>query len=245
MIEDMININKKIIPEGLKKFKDNWPVLFVGLVYSIILIFMFRIAMIFSILGGIIIALGQSAIFSNYLYLIESVVIYNRATLNEFKYGFKVYLFKVYGVVFLFWFVGYTIELFLSPLLRIGIGDLSLKLILDLIILIVLNPLPEVIYQKQYDILGSIQYSFEFIKANAVEWFVPNIILGVLLYLTMGKFISINSLLSGGIYMKAGNVVGYILGQVILFFTMVYRGLLFKLLNNSSRRKRKFMRNMY
>ncbi|MCT4594078.1 MAG: hypothetical protein N4A57_07415 [Anaeromicrobium sp.] len=245
MIEDMININGKIIPESLKKSKDNWPVLFVGLVYSILLIFMFSLAMIFRILGGIIIALGQSAIFSNYLYLIENVVVYNRTRLNEFKYGFKAYFLKVYGVVFLFWFVGYTIDLFFSPLLRIGMGGLSLKLILDLIILILLNPLPEVIYQKQYDILGSIQYSFDFIRENALEWFVPNIILGILLYLAMGKFLSINSLLSGGIYMKAGNIVGYILGQVVLFFTMIYRGLLFKLLSNSSRKKRKFMRNMY
>jgi uncharacterized integral membrane protein len=207
---------------------------------------LFRISFIFSILAGIVITLVMSALFSNYLYLIENIISYGKITLDDFKKGFQVYIWKIYGIMVVIWFINYGAGLFLSPILKLRIGFITLWMLLYWVAFILLNCLPEVIYQKHYDLKEMFQYSFSFVKENWIDWFVPNIFLGILFYFVMGKTLTISYLMgSFSFSLSIKRIVSYFLGQLLLSFIMIYRGLLFDLLSSTTRRKRMFKRNMY
>ena len=85
LFKDIWETNKEIIPKAYRLLLKNWPILFTGIVYSIILILLWRVAFMFWILAGLVITLVQSAIISNYLYLIENIIRYQRITMEDFK----------------------------------------------------------------------------------------------------------------------------------------------------------------
>ncbi|MFT9495447.1 hypothetical protein [Anaerosolibacter sp.] len=246
IIEDLIGVNKEIIPKSVKLTLNNWPIIFTGFVYAVILSVLGRVAFMFSILAGIIITLVQGALFSNYLYLIENIVRYGKIDLEDFKQGFKVYLGKIYGILVVIWFVNYGAGLFLRPILNIQLGFISLWSILMIAAFILLNCLPEVIYQKHYRVAESFTYAFEFMKENWLDWLVPNAVLfGVFAVLT-GSGPNATAIFGRGIFsVSTQSIAGYIAAQLLLSFIMVYRGLLFNVLSTTSRRKRMFMRNSY
>lgn len=246
IIQDIIGVNKEIIPKGIKLTLNNWPIIFTGFVYAIILGVLWRVAFMFSILAGIIITLVQGALFSNYLYLIENIIRYGKIDFEDFKSGFKVYTGKIYGILVVIWFVNYGAGLFLRPLLNIQLGFISLWTIFLIVAFILLNCLPEVIYQKHCHVADSFTYSFEFIKENWLDWLLPNVILlGAFVWLT-GSGLNPSAILGRGLFaLSTQSIIGYAVGQLLLSFIMVYRGLLFNILSTTSRRKRMFMRNTY
>ncbi len=249
-IQDIIETNKEILPKSIKSTIKNWKIFLVGIAYVFASLIMWRVASYAWILGGIIMALFQSAVISNYLYLIENIVLYNRFTMYDFKTGFTVYLRKIYTILILFWLVDWGISLFLSPIRYISIGPLSLWFIIRLVAFVLLNTLPETIYQKHYDGLGSVTYSFEFIKENWIEWFIPNIVIfvmGYIINIISNNIISIILINNPIPFVDTiiSIVVYSILYQLIIAFAMIYRGHLFNVLSTSTRRKRMFMRNMY
>lgn len=248
LIEDILYTNKNIIIKSLKSAMKNWKIFLVGIAYGLASIIMWRIAANAWILSGILIAIFQSAIISNYLYLIENIISYDKFTIEDFKAGFTVYLRKIYMIVILFWFARFGVSLFLRPIFYIRIGPISLWLLIQIIVFILLNSLPETIYQKHYYGFDIITYTFEFIKDNAIEWFIPNVLIfifGYVVHIIINAFIlnffTFNYLIS--LIIRMG--IYSILYQLILSFAMIYRGHLFNLLSTSSRRKRIFMRNMY
>ena len=201
----------------------------------------------FWILAGIVIALVQGALISNYLYLVENIILYDRISIVDFKKGFRVYLWKIYGVLVVLWFANYAASIFLSPILNIQIGFITLWTIVMFIAFIGLNCLPEVIYQKHYNVGESFGYCFDFIRENWLDWFIPNIILWIILYVIVGAFIPLNLFMGGSIFfsLTLKSLVTYIIGQFLFSFMMIYRGLLFQILKDTTRRKRMFMRNVY
>lgn len=244
MLKDIIETNRSIISKAFKLTLHNWLIIFTGLIYSIVFLLLIRVASMFWIFGGILIAIVQSAIISNYLYLIENIILYDRISIEDFKKGFKVYIWKVYGVLIVIWFANYGAGIFLRPLLNIRVGFLSLWTLIILGAFIFLNSLPEIIYQKHYDVGESFRYSFEFIKENWIDWFVPNIIFTILLLILFGGMNPIN-MLTRGTNLAQLNIFSYIIGQLLFSFIMIYRGLLFQVLSGTSRRKRMFLRNVY
>lgn len=246
ILEDIWQTNKKIAPKAFKLMWKNWQIIFTGIIYSAILILLWRVAFMFWILAGIVITLVQGALISNYIYLIENIIQYQRITIEDFKRGFGAYIWKVYGIMFVIWFVNYGANLFLKPLFSIRIGTISLWFLIEIVAFLLLNCLPEAIYQKHYDIGGTFRYSFEFIKENWIDWFVPNFILGLLFYVAVGDMFISNFLMGKVAFRFASSgVFFYVIGQFLLAFIMIYRGMLFEILSNTSRRKRMFMRNRY
>ncbi len=249
-IQDIIMTNKNLIPKSIKSTTKNWKIFLVGIAYAAASIIMWRVAANAWILGGIVITLFQSAVISDYLYLIENIVSYDRFTMYDFKSGFPVYLRKIYTILILIWLVQYGASLFLRPIFSIRIGSLSLWFLVQLIAFILLNPLPETIYQKHYDGLYSISYAFDFIKENWLEWFIPNIVvfaIGYLIHIFAKSIVAILSINNPVFFLNfiLQIIVYSIFYQLIIAFAMIYRGHLFNILSTSTRRKRMFMRDMY
>ena len=249
LIEDIILVQKYSLKNASKSFIKNWPIVFTGFVYVtlnilaiIIINTLFR--GVLSLLAGVIFAIISSSLISNYLYLLSNIINSNRITFQNFKDGFTYYLWEIYGVFFLIWLASYL----LSAVSNLLGNQLDFLInILKILALIMLNALPETIYQKNYSAQESILYAFNFIKENWINWLLPNIIFfAILYYLTDTIYTELFTIyvgLPGGINIES--IIRYIIAQSIFSFMMIYRGYLFRLLSTSTRRKRMFMKNLY
>ena len=260
LLKDLFYVNKKASKRTLNLLFNNWAIIFTGLIYSGLMILASIILMIFStnlILGfftGILMFVIISAIISNYLYLLDNIIHHDKFTINDFKYGFKAYLRKIYTILFIGWVASLLYNMIFANILgRLLVGVISpslLSFLGSILIFILLNSLPETIYQKHYQPVDTISYAFNFIKENWIEWGIPNIIFIALYYITSGDLF--NNLFRLNLLNLAFNfdfnyksIIVYILGQIIFSFMMIYRGVLFDILSTSTRRKRMFIRNMY
>ncbi|WP_129600563.1 hypothetical protein [Anaerophilus nitritogenes] len=245
IVQDLYTTNKNVLRKTIKSSLKNWPILFAGFVYLIVSALLFRVATLFWILGGIFITIVQSALLSDYLYLIENIIRHGKISIEDFKKGFTIYLWKMYGVLVVVWLVKYGIDLILAPIMNIKIGTFTLWFLIELVAFVFLNCLLEVIYQRDESIGENFSYSFSFMKENFIDWWIPNILLGFMIYYVLGQVININ-ILMGNIPLSFSmkGILFYIVGQFLISFTMIYRGFLFDILSTTTRRKRMFMRKI-
>lgn len=242
IIQDIAYVNGEVLKKTTENVKKNPQVLFLGFAYVIVGIGVsFLMGYLLSgpigIFGGIIMAVLQSALISSYLFVLGNVIVYNRFRWKDARYGLTHYLWKVYGIFFIFYISSMVLNLLAGI---IGPIIYTIYRVLPLIILLLLNPLPEAIYIKDRDPLDTIIYTFGFMKENWLNWLIPNIVFMFLIYaLTSGIFSSdILGNGSGGIRW----LIMVIASGALISVGMLYRGHLFALLNGSTRRKRQFMR---
>ena len=245
IIKDLIYINKSAFNKTIKSLSKNWIIIFTGIVYTILNVAIFSLISVFltgflSILSGIIVAIITAAFISNYLYLLFNIINYDRINMQIFKDGFKYYLWKIYGVLFIA-YLGRILLGILSNMLG-GLAS-ALNIVIYLSILIVLNPLPETIYLKSYSSWESVLNTFEFMQENWLNWLLPNVIFHLVLYFITGNLITnvFTTHLSFNMVFSIKNIIIYLVGQGLFSFIMVYRGHLYKTLSGSTRRKRMFM----
>lgn len=249
LLKDIIMINKTTFKKSINSFIKNWIIVFTGIVYVFLNITMIIIAStlfrgVLSILAGLIMAIVSSSLISNYLYLLFNIINYDKITLDNFKEGFKYFLWKVYGVFFIAWIGSYLLSMVLQ---MVGSNAKMVNTIVSIVILIALNPLPETIYQKYYSPGESIRYAFDFMKENWINWIIPNAVFHLILYLITNNLLLdvFNTHLNFNLQFNIKGIAMYILGQGIFSFIMIYRGHLFKLLSTSTRRKRMYMNKFY
>ncbi len=244
ILKDLYYTNRSILKTTTNSIIKNWPIIFTGIFYTIATIFLYTILPYFWILAGLVLIIATSGLTSNYLHLIDGIIKRDKITKQDFKEGFTVYLRKVWGILFLFYVGRMAFNLLVMPILSGFIHPMALENMLIFLTMVFLNPIPEVLYQKHYSSWESITYSLEFVKENWIEWFIPNIIFGVLMYLLTGNIIKdvLNYYLPLNTLLSSKGFVFYLLGQILFSFMMVYRGYLFETLSTSNRRKRLFMR---
>jgi hypothetical protein len=245
---DLLYTNKKVLNKTIKTVLQSQELFIIGIPYLIIPMIVFQMASALSFLAGMIIFACISAVISDYLFVIENILIYEKFNWNAFKVGYKVYFRNIFGMLFIFYLVEYGLDLFIAPVLRIIPFGGIILIVVKLSIIILINPLPEVFYQKKYYELDSLSYAFEFVKKNAVNWFVPNIFLTAVMYFVYKGIY----LLIGYITVSFNNTIGFAISiilvgiflQILLGFALVYRGYLFEILDTSTRKKRLFKRHM-
>ncbi|KAB3529223.1 hypothetical protein [Alkaliphilus serpentinus] len=244
ILKDLFYTNSNVAKKTVKSLMKNWTVIFLGLFYMLANLIMLAILPYFWILGGLIQIIVNSALISSYLYVMNCIITKDRVTLQDFKYGFGVYLRKVWGILFIAYVASMGINLLILPIIGRALSPTAIALIYYFLILVLLNPLPETIYQKHYGPLDSLSYSISFIKDNWIEWLIPNALLIGVLYLFLRNFIV--AMLFMYVPIRAFTnpivIVFYLIGQIWFTFLMIYRGYLFDLLSTSNRRKRMFMR---
>ncbi|SCG82659.1 hypothetical protein DW1_1063 [Proteiniborus sp. DW1] len=255
ILKDLLLVNRSTLRKTSKLFLSNWAIVFTGFAYTILNIALFIVIGILfsnSILGffsGIISAIVSSAMISNFLYLLNQIMRYGKITFQDFKDGFTVYLWKVYGVLFIGWAASFLYGRIIEPVIYSINYSLAgtLSFIISLLVLILMNALPETIYQKHYSAWETVTYTFNFVKENWIEWFVPNIIMLGIFYLVTGNVIRDVLAISSGYFFSLSirGIVLYIIGQILFTFIMIYRGILFDTLSTSTRRKRAYMQHLY
>lgn len=240
ILKDLIKTNRTVLKKTIVAYKNNLLLVLLGIPYMALTFSAGLLASWLGFFGGILIFVVEAAIISDYLHIINQVMTRRKFDLEDFKNGFKVHFRKVYMVLFFIWVANYGASLLLMPILN----ALSLGFVLIAIYFfafIILNPLPELIYQRHYSEWETILKSVEFSRENAFCWFVPNAVLITGIYaLNIVIQNLMRPLASGWLSLMVSSVVM----AGLLSFIMLYRGFLFDILFKTTRRKRLFMENM-
>ena len=212
------------------------------------------------IAGGFVLGAVNALLIGATLSLVEEAVLHSRPLgLGDVRDSFGRYFWDVIGVGFVLWLPLFVLEKGMAsnpygPFLGSAIF---------LLLFILLNPAPEVIYQVRHDSpLDVLRESYEFIVENWIEWFLPLAI--VLAPFGMSFFFGISgrlgrgagldffqvlilpfTLLSAwlgyvGLPQPAATMLVWIMTPILAVAMLIFRGHLFRALHGSSRRQRLF-----
>ena len=178
-------------------------------------------------MGGLLILIVRDLLFSSFLYVISELVRGLPVRLQEMPKSVQAFFWPIINVLFVLWIV--SIVLSFS-------GNTSLVLPVLAVEFIILNAVPEIIYQKQiYGGLNTIAASVNFIQENWIEWFIPNVAFAAaMLFLFLGGF-GVSPLIDR---LPFGGVVVPVLMGAFVHCAFVFRGFLFAALDGSSARQR-------
>ncbi len=207
----------------------NWPVLGSLFVYAAVMSAATVLAAALGIVGGFLLSLVWAACVGSFLSLVEMIVRSGRVTLDDFRRSAGVYLWDVVGVTFVLWI---AFQLLTPALATIPQGRMLL-LGLMLIVLVFFNAVPELIYLGRCSSLELLGESYAFIGENWIEWFPLTVVLGALVLAL--DALPLAPLLE---WPKLAAVA------LLVYYTMVVRGLLFLELHGSTRRSRAFRHRM-
>lgn len=210
--------------------RKNWVVSFAPVAYGIILTLAGVVAGPLGIVGGLVYSLVSSACASSGLYLVKNMVESGKTNVNDFLNGFLVYLGDLITFFFILWLPMWAAAN--------GLGGVPngwlIYLLLRLGLFVLLNAVPEMIYQGRAAGLELIGASYSFIVENWVEWLVPNLILFAAGYFFLDYFASL--LFDLPVFVQLF-VSALVLGLLLAYF-MTFRGFLFSQLHGTTRRTR-------
>ena len=210
--------------------RKNWVVSFAPVVYGIILTLAGIIAGPLGMIGGLVYSLVSSACASSGLYLVKNMVESGKTDVNDFLNGFLVYLGELLTFFFILWLPMWAAA---NGLAGVPNGWL-IYLLLRLALFLLLNAVPEMIYQGRASGLDLIGASYNFIVENWIEWLVPNLILFAAGYFFLDF---VESLLFGLPALVQLFASAFMMGLLLAYF-MTFRGFLFSQLHGTTRRTR-------
>ncbi len=228
----------------------NWRVLFAHLGCLLIIWPLTVIASFFgSLIGGLLMGFALALVLSQYFFTVSGAVSKDRLRLGEVWRGSFVLFSPIISVLFFLFLLNLASEFFFQ-----GDSRFWLKAVSNLLVAVLLNAVPEIIYFKPSGVMEMMSEAFEFIQENFVEWFFPfavlllpplilapkalsPLVIGVLItnpFDLMQRFF----VTFGNPWLILGSGVQIIIVLFVAYFLFVFRGLLFQQLSSSSRRKR-------
>jgi len=225
-------IYKTSLVRTLELVRSNLAIILAPIAYGLILSAAAMLAAPFGIIGGFVMGLVLAACASSGLYLIDNVVRMGKAIPQDFVKGVSVYLWDVLTIAFIFWIPMRLLAQFAVTTPEGAVIYLGVQILLY----IIFNPVPELIYQSRVSGLALLSASYQFIVENWLEWLLPNLLVAVAGYL-----------LRFWIYRLAAPLpffLQYFLLEaafgLFLTFLMIFRGLLFAELHGTTRRSRAY-----
>jgi hypothetical protein len=223
------------LKRSLECVRKNWVVSFAPVVYGIGLSIVGTLVAPLGMIGGFLYSLASSACASSALFLIKNMVESGKTNVSDFLNGFTVYLWEVIAIGFILWIPMWALA---TSLASVPNGALIFFLI-QLCLYIILNAVPELIYQSRASGLELIGASYNFIVENWIEWLMPNLILFAAGYLLLDFVGSLFYGLPGFVQLF---LYALILGLCLTYF-MTFRGFLFAQLYGTTRRSRIYRYN--
>jgi hypothetical protein len=270
LVSATVDLYRQVLRKTWQSLIRGWIIMVALVGFMMILAVTTQLAGPLGIAGGFLLGAVNALLVGSVLSLIEQSISYGRMlTLQDVFDSFGRYFWDVIGVGFVLWL----------PLLALEMGTQSnpygpfLSYAVLLLLFLLLNPAPEIIYQVRHDSpLDVMKTSYEFVLENWMEWFLPIALLLIPIVLSPAGFREVFSLSSragrgAGLdffqllvlpFTILGGWLGY-LGipssmswYLILLLTppaalamLLFRGHLFALLSGSSRRQRRFASQHY
>lgn len=242
-----------------------WITIVAVIAFLFLLLLAQRVAAPLGMAGGFLLGAVNALLVGMTLSLIEQGVSYARTiTIRDVFDSFGHYFWDVIGVLFVLWI----------PLMALDLGTQHnpngplISYAVMLLIFILLNPAPEIIYLVPHDsALDIFKRAYEFVLENWIEWFLPMALLLLPLVAAPGglkSFFLLSHRVGRGAGLDFSQILIFpfmILGSwlasigvdpefaqyLILIFTpplavsiLLFRGHLFALLSRSSHRQRQF-----
>jgi hypothetical protein len=223
------------LKRSLQCVRKNWVVSFAPVVYGIGLSIISTLVAPFGMIGGLLYSLASSACASSALFLIRNMVESGKTDVRDFLNGFTVYLWEVITIAFILWIPKWALA---TGLAAVPNGALILFLI-QLCLYIILNAVPEMIYQSRASGLELIGASYAFIVENWIEWLAPNLILFAAGYFLLDFIDALFYGMPGFVQLF---LEAFLLGLCLTYF-MTFRGFLFAQLHGTTRRSRIYRYN--
>ncbi len=181
-------------------------------------------------IGGFLLGFAGIAALSSYLYFVSEIVTTGRVHLAELRQSFVRLFWPVMGVGFVVWIARLLLGFALAS--NPNAGTLLLLFELLVLLLVFVNPTPEVICQRGMSSgLATLQHSFQFIQENWIEWYLPNVLLGAGVWFLLGALSALGF---------AGPIAVALAAGAALHWVMVFRGHLYLALAGSTHRQRMF-----
>ena len=151
----------------------NWIVSLAPLAYGLIMSVAGLLALPLGFLGGFLLTLASQACLSSGLHLIKNMIASGKANVDDFLNGFSAYLWDLLTVALIIWIPMRIAAMALGSVPNGGL----IYFLLQVVLYILLNPVPEFIYQTRTSGLELLTASYNFIVENSLEWLLPNIII--------------------------------------------------------------------
>jgi len=204
--------------------RNGW-VLLTTFAYAVIMSFATFLAPLLGIAGGFLLSLVWAACVGSFLYLVEMMVRTSRVTMQDFRSSFGAYLWDVVGVSFVLW----VFWMLAMPALQQMPQGYAIVQCIRLAGFVLFNAVPELIYLGRCTSVQLFSESLSFIGANWIEWFPANLLAGAVIVAVWSV-----PLPAPFSYLLLALI------SLLVYFTMIMRGLLFLELHGSSRRGRAF-----
>jgi hypothetical protein len=219
------------LPGDLRR--NPWVLLLPAL-YAFIAQLAAMIAAHLGILGGFLMGFTQAALAASFLYFVEEVLGRSRTLPHELPRSFQRYLWPVVNVLFVFWVASLLLGVVARGIptwVALGVG---------VVLFVLLNATPEVIYQRRlWNGLDVLSASVQFIQANWIEWFVPNLPLGLTAAAVSLGFIPVEAIFDGLLGPWLGAILFGLIQGGLLFIYFLFRGHLFQALDRTPARARR------
>jgi hypothetical protein len=260
-----IELYRKVLRKTWQSLVRGWITILAVIGFLFLLMLAQQIAAPFGIAGGFLLGAVNALLVGATLSLIEQSISYTRMLTIKDVFGcFGHYFWDVIGVGFVLWI----------PLMALDMGTqtnpngIFLSYAVMLLIFILLNPAPEVIYQVRHDSpLDVFKSSYEFVLENWIEWFLPVGLLllpllaapeGLRSFFTLSRragrgagldfsqilllpYTILGSWLAYlGIGLEASRYLIFVLTPTLAVAILLFRGHLFASLHGTSRRQRQF-----
>lgn len=226
-----LEMYRRAFSRGAILAAKNWPVLVSIFAYAGILSVGVTFAVLLGLAGGLLLSLLNAACMASFLYLVEQIVCSGKVSVADFRRSFGVYLWDVVGVSFVIW----IFSMLTALIAQSTPNGAVIVLCINLVALVYFNAVPELIYLGHSGAVALLSRSYQFIAANWIEWFPPNLLL-------LGGLAAIWLLIPAHEPVLA--VLRWAATALFLYFAMVVRGLLFIELDGSTRRARLFRHKM-
>jgi hypothetical protein len=237
-----------------------WLIAVAVVLFAGVMILATTVAAPLGVLGGFILGAVNALLIGATLHLIEQAVLgARRITFSDVPPSLGQYFWDVIGVGFVLW----VPVMLLEKGMEMNPQGTFLTAAVFLLLFILLNPAPEVIYQVRHDSpLDVLRESYQFVLNNWIEWFLPLAV--VLAPFGLSFFFGLSGRLGRGAGLdffqllvlpftlltvwfeylglpgQVGSLVVLVLTPLLAVAMLVFRGHLFAALHGSSRRQRLF-----
>jgi hypothetical protein len=260
LISSTLQLYREAGRATVRSLARGWILMIALIGFALAFSFASSVARPLGIAGGFILGAVNALLIGATLSLVEQAVLAPRTlgprdVINSFGH----YFWEVISVGFVLWIPTMLLDMSLqsNPDSRVLVAAILLLLF------ILLNPAPEVIYQMRHDSpLDVLKSSYEFVLENWIEWFLPLAL--VLMPLGFSLFVSLSNRLGRGAgldffqvlilpftvlsaWLSKFGLVGEMAGLAAVLLTpplaaamLLFRGHLFAVLHGTSRRQRAF-----